>query len=137
MMRVLIIIIASCWMLGSCAQSTSDSTEKKLLVKLSATTGVNENQKTIDSVYTVETDYFEISLYLLEGGSGFMAQQEIEKPTSMENFRYKRLYVVDASEEPREFTTSTDFLNYMAERGYQMQDQEKFEYRTDYIFKRK
>jgi hypothetical protein len=116
---------------------TTDSTFPKLMVKLSSTIGIDENQITKDSNYVINTDYFEISLYSASNGSNFWAEKKIEEPKSLENFKVVTLYIVDKANKPISYTSSTDFLNYISERGYEMKDQQKFKYHTDYTFKRK
>jgi hypothetical protein len=147
-MRKLLIIftIAIAWTIGfvSCIQSSQNRTKNvdkpsrpQVFVKLSTTTGVNEKQITKDSNYVIENDYFEVGLYSVGQGKSYIAEKEIEEPRSIENFKSVTLYIVDSTQNPISFKSSTEFLNYMSERGYEMVDQEKLKYHTDYTFKRK
>lgn len=145
-MRQLLIIftiaLAGTIGISSCNQSSQSKNVGKAIipqvfVKLSTTTGVDEKRMTKDSNYVIETDYFEVGLYSVGQGKSYIAEKEIEEPKSIENFKSVTLYVVDSTQNPISFNNSTEFLNYMSERRYEMVDQQKLKYRTDYTFKKR
>lgn len=110
----------------------------KLYILTTTAVGTDENQVKTDSLSEITSEYFEVGLYLLsDGNKGYVATKKIEEPTSLENFRYVFFNVTDENGETQYFKSSTEFLNYMAERDYVMQAQEKDKYHTDYVFKKR
>lgn len=97
-------------------------------------TVIGEEKK--DSITVINSDYFDVSLYSYDNGT-FQAKKEILKPESVKDF--KMIFFVITEEDGNEirFNTTTDFLNYMSARGYEMADQTKHEFRIDYTFKKK
>ncbi len=118
---------------------TSCNPKPELRVNLKKSTMINDNPNHKDSIYVEDSEYFEIGLYSYSNTKGitYSAKKDIEKPTTSEDFKMVTLSIVDASNKIVVYNNSTEFLNYMAERGYEMTDQEKLEFRTDYTFKKK
>ena len=118
---------------------TSCNPKSELRVNLKTSTLVNDNPNHKDSIYVVNSEYFEIGLYSYTDLQNvtYSAKKEIEQSNISEVFKMVTLSVVDASNKDVVYNNSTEFLNYMSERGYEMTDQEKFKYRTDYTFKKK
>jgi len=131
-------ISTSCTEQPQKTQTESDSKQQLgVLVNMKTYTGTGENSKTKDSGYYIATDYFEIGLYSLASGKGYIAEKQIEEPTSLENFRSVSLNVVDSSLNPIIFGSSTDFLNFMSEKGYSMKEQTVEKQHTDFVFVKK
>lgn len=82
------------------------------------------------SITKVQDEYFEIELCSV-GGHDYITNKEL----SMDPLRM--IIIVDEAGEVARFMDSASFLNYMSERGYEMQDQIKKPYCTAYTFKRK
>jgi uncharacterized lipoprotein YajG len=112
------------------------SKTEKLFIKTVSATGTGENQKSTETISEVTSDYFEIKLAALTD-VGYGAQKDVITPEVGKEFKYVFFYIVNEDGSNIKFTTSTEFLNYMSLRGYEMVDQIKNEYGTDYIFKKK
>jgi len=99
-----------------------------------------------DPTYSeVQDEYFEIELCSV-GGKDYIAQKVLSRDTfrlirveyrvwghvNIDGRQYHRTYTY-----VERFMDSTSFINYMSERGYEMQDQMKIPYCTVYTFKRK
>ncbi len=91
--------------------------------------------KSIDSVVVseVKDDYFEISLHSMQSGTNYKASKEYKDSEGDWVF----IDIVDMEGERIRFTNSTEFLNFISERGYEMVDQSKEKYITHYTFKKK
>lgn len=91
-----------------------------------------------DTTTEVASEYFEIGLYSYEGGDHFTTKKDLEDVIDLDhpqNTRSKYFEIVE-NDSLKSFSSSTEFLNYMSERGYEMVDQSKLRYHTDYTFKR-
>lgn len=108
-----------------------------LYIKTVTVTGTGSNENRKEKITAITTDYFEVGLEELANDSGYSAQKTITEPTSMENFKLEFFSIVDVDGKDISFKTTTEFLNYMAGHGYEMVDQTKKRYGTDYTFKRK
>lgn len=110
----------------------------KLYVQTVTIVGVDENEKTSKKSTVIDSDYFEIGLFsLVDKSKGFHAKIDIEKPESIDNFRMVFAQIVDERDSAIYFRGSTEFLNFISERGYKMIDQVKKKYSTDYTFQKK
>lgn len=92
---------------------------------------------TLGTVGIVSSEYFEVSLGSVTYGDNptfYIADHDL--PASKEEV-FKRLLLVNEADSVIHFENSTAFLNYMSARGYEMQEQRKKKYSTDYTFKRK
>ncbi len=100
---------------------------------------VSNNQVKKDTLTVVDSEYFEVGLYAYEEGEYYEAQQILVKPDygAGEDFKTKYYFVTDSLGKEIEYKNSTEFLNFMSARGYDMTDQAKHEWHTDYTFKRK
>lgn len=95
-----------------------------------------------DSITVFDQDYLEIGLYSANNGLEFVAKNTIEPFNTKDGKSYmQEITIVDenATSESKglRFSNSIEFLNYMSLRGYEMVDQSKKKYRTDYTFKKK
>lgn len=138
-MKTLSIALSFCLMLiiSSCNNSPKNSSKtEKLFIKTTSATGINEKQVKTETISEVTSDYFEIGLSSLDSG-GYGATKEVITPEVGKEFKYVFFYVVNKDGSSIKFTTSTEFLNYMSARGYDMVDQIKNEYGADYTFKKK
>ncbi|MFC2119192.1 hypothetical protein ACFLSY_11170 [Bacteroidota bacterium] len=119
-------------------QKTEEESKKpQVYIKTVSAVGVDENQVKTDTITTIDTDYFEVGLYLMVDETNYTTKKDIVKPTSIENFKSVFFYLVDNDGMKINFKGSTEFLNFMSERGYEMVDQVKFDYHTDYTFKKR
>lgn len=115
--------------------------EKAPNLYIRTTTSIENGKSKVDSVSIVNSDYFEVGLLSFsEVSKGFMASKYVVVPTSLEDF--KMVYFVISNEDGSDlyFKSSTEFLNYMAERKYEMVDQtksKKIDNDIDYTFKKK
>lgn len=115
-----------------------DNTIPKLYITTFTFTDTGANQKADSAITVINSDYFEVSLYsLVDKSKGYYAKKDIENATSLDNYRYIFLEITTKDAEDVYFKNSTEFLNYMSEHNYEMVDQEKHQYRTDYTFKKK
>lgn len=97
----------------------------------------------IDTVRTearsvIKDEYFEIKLSSVTPKSGekyYLAKREIELVPNP--FKMVDLYIVAYDNKPEKFKGSTELLNYMAARGYEMASERKNKYGGDYTFKKK
>lgn len=115
-----------------------------LYIQTITAVGTGDKQKMTKAITIINSDYFEVSLNSFgnvnpnqAGDSGFRAGKEIESPKIDVEFRSVFFDVTDKDGTILEFKTSTQFLNFMSERGYEMVDQIKSKYHTDYTFKKK
>lgn len=136
-------------LLISCSNNQSKTTQPekedvvempKIHTKTFTSQGNSENNevKTTESTSILSEIYFEIEFHQLEDESlGYIAQKDIEKSDPGDVFRWINMVICTEDGDNKYFKTSTDFLNYMFECGYDMQDQTKHQYYTDYTFKKK
>ena len=155
-MKYIVILIITINAILACSPKQSetqtlDSTEVQkskaipiLYIQTVTVIGTGDKQKTTKEITTINSDYFEVSLSSYgnvnpnkAGDSGFRAGKEIENPKIDAEFRYVFFDITDKDGTILDFKTSTDFLNFMSERGYEMIDQIKSKYHTDYTFKKK
>lgn len=132
-------ILASCSNSNNSNDNNSAEKEKKsnLFAKKLTVVGTGEEKKRTEDVSKIKSDYFEISLSLLSDSDMYIATRDLEKPSSMENFRMVVLTITNKEGEDIKFKGTTEFLNFMSEKGYEMVDQEKSKYSTSYTFKKK
>jgi len=88
-----------------------------------------------DSIYAMKDDYFEISLDLLAKSDKYMANKKIGEFNVKGPIHLVQLYVVDSTGQNIHFSGTTEFLNFMSERDYELVSQMNKEYGTDYTFK--
>jgi hypothetical protein len=152
-MKIKLLVIVSLVFLFSCQSNTQESKadnseqkekienqkklNKQLFISTRTVTGTDENRKDKSVISTIESDYFEVTLSKLSEEPKFIATKKLIKPSSMENFKYVYFNITDEEGENFKFDTSTDFLNFMSERGYNLADQVKNKYGGDYTFKKK
>lgn len=106
---------------------------------ITTTTATSPNGEIEKKMVTsqVDSDYFEVSLSELADKAEFIATKDLVKATSSKDFKYVFLEVTNKEGEAYHFATSTDFLNFMSERGFQLIDQKKTKFGGDYTFQRK
>ena len=73
----------------------------------------------------------------MNGRDWFIADKEIFKSEAGESFNYVFFHIVDAKKETIYFKTTTEFLNFMSEHGYDKVTQKENKYLVDYTFKKK
>lgn len=110
-----------------------------LITVKTTVTGTGANQETKEEAITYDDAYFEISLNRTTNDAGvhYVATKYLERSTSLDNFKLVILSIADVNNEVVQFSSSTEFLNYMAEREYDLVEKTDFELRSDYVFKRK
>lgn len=109
----------------------------KILVKFTSVTDVDGKQISKDTIKALDTEYFEIGLSSISKGTSYIAQRDIEQSKVGQPFHSEYLSIVHGDGNVVHFNDSNEFLNYMSERGYELVDQSKSKYRTDYTFKKK
>lgn len=110
---------------------------EKLYIRTYTTITEDGKQVTTDTVSAVNGDYFDIDLNSVNNGEHYIGSKNIESPTSMENFRLIRVAVTDDKGDVLKFKSTTDFMNFMSVRGFEMKDQKDKRYGTAYTFKKK
>lgn len=97
---------------------------------------------TIDTVNTdnfidLTDEYFEVKLgsVTMDSGKYYIAKRE--NRISSDPFRMEQIVIVDDKQETYHFKDATEFLNYMAARGYEMASERKNKYGGEYTFKKK
>ena len=146
---LLIPIIAVSGIVFGCSEPKSEkqkeieAIEKKkeanfptIYVQYTIAEGSGENITKKDSMATISSEYIEVSLNSMTGGY-FSAKYEVVKPASLVGFKYIFFKISDEQGNELRFQESTEFLNFMAEHGYGVVSQAKFELSTDYTFNRK
>jgi len=82
---------------------------------------------------TIDSKVFEIDLILMPKGN-YKASKELVKLT-VQNPNYSKVIVItDNKDEVISFENSTDFLNFMDEKGYKVTFQNKTKYNIEYVF---
>jgi hypothetical protein len=109
----------------------------KIYAKIFTSIGTGDKAINKDSMTIVNSPYFEISITSVNNGEKYMATKQIEKPQVGKIFKSVTLNLVDSSGTVIYFKESTEFLNYMEARGYNMVDQEKQRFGSDYTFKKR
>jgi hypothetical protein len=143
-MKTLLIALSFCllFILNSCNNTPKNSSTnnskktEKLYIKTISATGVDKNQVKTETISEVTTDYFEVGLGSLTTG-GYSGQKDIITPEVGKEFKFVFFYIVKKDGSNITFTTSTEFLNFMSARGYEMVDQLKNNYGADYTFKKR
>jgi hypothetical protein len=144
MTRLLLIIIFNVSLIScnikqedSKSNETTNNIDNSILyIKTVTATGLDSNQVRNEKMTSVTTEYFEVGLEELANDSGLSAQKQITEATSVENFKVEFFIIVNKAGEGITFKTTTEFLNFMAGHGYEMVEQTKKRYGTDYTFKK-
>lgn len=88
-------------------------------------------------VSKLNTVYFEIDLMSVSADNTNRAEKEVEPLTSLETLHSVSIRITNKESDPILFNNSTDFLNFMDTRGYEMKDQQKRRFGISYTFKKK
>ncbi len=145
-------VILLCFLL-SCGNTTQKSDEiqdekvvtnqtnqelPKLVIKTTAASNQGdekEEQVTINEYFDA---YFEMDLtQYLDVNRGFKAQKIVKKNVTTEGFSVVFNEIVDDNENVLDFKSTTDFLNYMDARGYEMVEKKETSSKIQLTFKRK
>jgi len=97
---------------------------------------IANTMKTTSKITVVNSDDFDIGLYLQANQTDYLAQKTLEESNSPENFRYVFFVITDVKGNNIHFKTTTEFLEFMVKHGYEMKDQKKLESCTEYTFKK-
>ena len=121
--------------------NTKNSNSKNNYLYTKTCTGTakgNSDVKVVtDPVTIFSSDYFEVGLYIMGDNESYTAQKTLQEPVVGEDFKSITLYMTDKNGNIINFKSTTDFLNFMSEHNYDLVDQTKSKYRTDYTFKKK
>lgn len=92
-----------------------------------------------DTTYQVLDAYFEIALSSVtkDEGRHYIAVRDIERPRVGKPYRSVSIALIDSAEQILKFKDSTDFLNFMAARGYDMVSDKPNKFGSEYTFKKK
>lgn len=86
-----------------------------------------------DSLFTFNDQFLDISLKSFGNGKHYQAEKYLTQ-----NQELSVLWsIVDSLKNDLKFNGTTEFLNYMAKRGYEPANQKENKYGADYTFKRK
>jgi hypothetical protein len=143
----------------ACADKKKESSANKVKPLYIVTCTVSHQDSTVvetTDTTLVTSEYFEVGLYSISQSFAFeqlfKARKNLDKRTSTtgtltalkdfmssENFEYQFFTIEEKGVSSLTFDSSTDFLNFMSERGYEMVDQTKHgrNFNTDYTFKKK
>jgi hypothetical protein len=139
LLAAIITLSASCSDSKNSSSSESSKESPQLYIKTITVTGADDNSVRNEEISTITTDYFEVGLSTSTKSSGvtYIPEKKLIEPTSMEDFKMKWFEIVDKDGNPIIFNSTTEFLNFMSGMNYEMVDQKKLKYRTDYTFKKK
>ena len=143
-MKKILLIIATLYLI-SCSQSSENNTKETNTKNISAnikhktlytTTQTCIGEKCTYLLDSINSKYFDIGIR--SSRIGFQTNKIIEEATLDDKniFRQKVMYITDTKNIHQLFKTSTDFLNFMNERGYKMKDQFPQKYGINYTFER-
>lgn len=130
------IIIISC--LYSCETDNTKSRTLPLYVNIEYIIKTNGEKSEKDSLYIYNSKYLELSIAWLERKDNYFAGDFIGNTESIlkDNAIIGTLLIVDKDSKEIMFTSNTEFLNFMYERGYEVVDKIKFDTYNEYLFKR-
>ncbi len=139
-----IILIVSCQPKvkeGSSQDSKQTLSIPKLYIKTTEINGVDKKRIEKSEITIVTSHYFEISLLTQthsDGSVSYVPNKQLISPVSLDNYKSKDFYIVaDEKGSAKLFESTTEFLNYMSEREYDLVDQKESKHRIDYTFKKK
>lgn len=136
--QLIILAIMVALLVVSCNQTigdlTQDTANNKVLINYSTVTGINEHQVVVDSIYACENKDLELDLYSMKQWTSYIAFKEIEKNIALDSYKLVAMYLVDTSKTTIHFKDTAEFLNHMLHRGYQVKNQQKHKYYTNYTF---
>ena len=133
-MKMLIFIVFGL-LFTACEQIGADTSKYPAPI-IKTSTVVGDDRK--DVVTEVVSDYFDVTLTeAVDRDKGFMATKRIQDPEPGKTFKAIFFNIVDDRGGNQYFKTSTDFLNFMSEHGYDVSNQIPNKYGADYTFKRK
>ena len=121
---ILLVLVYSC----------SNKGGKALNIKESVFTAIDGKAKSVDSFYTFDKSNLEIDLKGVYDGSKFEATKQIYQSERADNAI--NIFLVDENKKDIFFKSSTDFLNYMTDYGYEMIDKKETKYGAQYVFKK-
>ena len=84
-----------------------------------------------DSLWVLNQQYFEISLNLMLSNKYGADKNEI-----ITQEKIQAISISDSKGQPKDFNSSSGFLNWMYSHGYEMKDQTKSKFKTDYTFRK-
>lgn len=110
----------------------------KIYIKTTTIKGLLANSQKEYNTTELKSDYFEIGLYSYSAGY-YTTKRELKNMVDEKNLNNSIMQFLEIVEKDsvKQFINTTQFLNYMSEGGYEMVDQSKLKYRTDYTFKKK
>lgn len=122
--------------LNICCSTNRDQSELRIKTTQSVST-LTEEVVSDDRLSTVTNPYFEVTLSSVNGGAYHIAGKELSKSWKDDTLRLTSFFVVDSVGTVVQFNGATEFLNYVAQRGYDLTDQKQGRYSIDYTFKRR
>lgn len=108
-----------------------------IYIKTTKIKGTEGKEHRMDSISTLTSEYFKIKLESMQSGKFYIAEESIKQVIINKDIDFEFLNIVDEKGKKLEFKNSTEFLNFMAERGYEMKEQIEKKFSFNYTFKRK
>jgi hypothetical protein len=103
-------------------------------------TGTSTNEVRTKTTSTVDDARFEMTLWKMSDTDTYEARWQLFEPASAKDHHNKFIEIVDIGTPDTasiRFQKPTDFITFMAERGYDVTFEKKVNDRIDYVFKRK
>jgi hypothetical protein len=90
----------------------------------------------LDTISKVTSDYLEVDLTEMNNKK-YKGKKLLQNNYSKDNYKAIFFEIVDEKGNLLWFNNSSEFLNYISERGYEMVDKKETQYHISYTFKRK
>ena len=130
--KVILFCLVTVLIITACGKHKSE-----LYILTTTVHGSDDKEVRKDSLTMIDSDYFETSLESMSNGTIYRAGKELVKPSIDQEFQMTFFEIVAKDRTSLRFKTSGEFLKFMSSKGYEMTDQTKYKYHTDYTFKRK
>jgi thioredoxin-related protein len=113
----------------------ASSTNKELFVNKLTASIVDDKEERKEELLKINDEYFEINLE--KQNQHYIAVKDIENIVSGSNIKHVSISIVDDSGQLIRFNNSTEFLNHISDRGYELVNQKNDNDKTHYTFKKK
>lgn len=110
---------------------------KHITIKTTTVKGQSGREQRKDSISIVSSEYFNVNLESVNNGEFYVARESVRESIVGSEIDFELINVVDDKGKELRFKDSTQFLNFMGERGYEMKEQKEKKFSFSYTFKRK
>jgi len=131
-LKAILLLLFFSLIITSCGKQKSE-----LYIITTTVHGMDKQEVRKDTLTMIDSDYFEVSLQPMMNGAIYKAGKDLVKPSIGREFQMVFFEVVDKEGKKLRFKDTTEFLNFMASKGYTMVDQTKGKYNTDYTFRKR